>query len=111
MVVVAFTICKSPPSTTTACSTAITWWCRVSGPLEGVFVKGYAGGGAITKGTMIDEDFPPLTVPYSSTSSDILGHLSYASIDAGFTFLDNTRRLCERRRAAINIARLPELLR
>jgi hypothetical protein len=64
----------------------------VSGMLERVFVKGYAGGGAITKGTLIDEDFPPLTVPYSSTSSDILGHLSYASVDAGFTFLDNTRR-------------------
>jgi hypothetical protein len=32
-----------------------------SGSLKGVFVKGYAGGGAITNGTFIDEDFPPLT--------------------------------------------------
>ena len=31
--------------------------------LSGFFIKGFAGGGAITGGGMQDEDFPPVTFP------------------------------------------------
>jgi hypothetical protein len=34
-----------------------------------VFVKGYAGIGSLDSGHLIDEDFEPVTVPYSSTTS------------------------------------------
>lgn len=62
------------------------------GPMQGIFMKGYIGGGSITKGTLIDEDFPPGVVPYSSTTSNANGNLTYASIDVGYTFFDNTWR-------------------
>ena len=32
--------------------------------LSGFFIKGFAGGGAITGGNLQDEDFPPVTFPY-----------------------------------------------
>jgi hypothetical protein len=47
--------------------------------LSGFFLKGFAGGGAITTGNLRDEDFPPvilpspvgpIATPYSSTNSD-----------------------------------------
>jgi hypothetical protein len=53
--------------------------------LSGFFIKGFVGGGAITGGNLQDEDFPPLTVPYSSTNSEQHdGRLAYATIDAGW---------------------------
>jgi hypothetical protein len=60
---------------------------RVDSPF-GIFVKGYFGGGSIFTGHLYDEDFPPLTVPYSQTVSDTKGPLGYASVDAGYTFYD-----------------------
>lgn len=52
---------------------------------SGFYTKGYVGGGLLLNGTLNDEDFPPLTTPYSSTMSDQKsGGLSYASVDAGF---------------------------
>jgi outer membrane protease len=54
----------------------------------GWFLKGYVGAGVIGGGTLTDEDFPPLTVPYSSTKSEQNdGALVYASVDAGFSVL------------------------
>lgn len=48
------------------------------------FLKGFAGLGAIAGGNLRDEDFPPLTTPYSSTDSPQRGgFLGYATIDAG----------------------------
>jgi len=53
--------------------------------LSGFFVKGFVGGGDITTGNLQDEDFPPVTVPYSSTNSEQHdGRLAYAVIDAGW---------------------------
>jgi hypothetical protein len=37
---------------------------------SGVYVKGYLGGGILTKGDLNDEDFEPVIVPYSSTMSN-----------------------------------------
>jgi len=58
----------------------------------GVFVKGYFGVGVLGGGNLQDEDFPPVTAPYSSTNSDGKnGHLSYASMDLGYYFMDTGR--------------------
>ena len=55
---------------------------------NGWFVKGYAGAGALAKGNLQDEDFPPGIDPYSSTNSDQHGgFLSYASADVGYNVL------------------------
>jgi hypothetical protein len=62
--------------------------------LTGFFIKGYAGGGAITTGNLQDEDFPPFTLPYSSTNSDQRGgQLAYATIDAGWTWRGDSSKL------------------
>ncbi|MGP0093353.1 MAG: hypothetical protein ACLPKB_25945 [Xanthobacteraceae bacterium] len=54
---------------------------------DGIFIKGYAGIGGIGGGNLTDEDFPPITVPYSATTSDQKdGLLSYASVDLGYNF-------------------------
>lgn len=54
----------------------------------GFFLKGYLGGGILPNGSLNDEDFPPVVMPYSSTDSrQREGHLGYASIDAGFNLL------------------------
>jgi opacity protein-like surface antigen len=55
-----------------------------------VFVKGFVGGGAITSGTMHDEDWGiPLSVtqvvPYSNTLSSVKGDLAYGTFDAGYS--------------------------
>src|SRR5262249_1309753 len=55
-----------------------------------VFVKGFVGGGAITSGTMHDEDWGiPLSltqvVPYSNTLSTVKGDLAYGTFDAGYS--------------------------
>ena len=58
-------------------------------PIYGsTFLKGEAGLGAITRGSLQDEDFEPLTDPYSSTKSGQHGGaLDYANIDYGIDFL------------------------
>ena len=53
----------------------------------GGFVKGFIGGGGINSGQLLDEDFPPLTVPYSATTSDTNGTLSYGTIDVGYSLI------------------------
>jgi hypothetical protein len=56
--------------------------------LSGFFLKGYAGLGSINAGTLTDEDFPPVVVPYSATlSSQQNGKLDYMTIDYGYNFL------------------------
>lgn len=50
----------------------------------GWFIKGYVGGGGLFGGKLRDEDFEPITTPYSSTSSDNKsGSMFYGSVDAG----------------------------
>jgi hypothetical protein len=64
--------------------------------LSGFFVKGFAGGGAITTGNLQDEDFPPFDPGgiYSSTNSDQRnGRLAYATIDTGWTWRGDTSKL------------------
>jgi len=58
---------------------------RVDHLRSGFFIKGFAGGGAITRGNLQDEDFPPFTFPYSSTNSEQRdGRLAYATLDLGW---------------------------
>jgi hypothetical protein len=58
---------------------------------SGLFWKGYAGGGLLTGGTLRDEDFPPLTTPYSSTSSTLQNQsLGYINADVGGAILRGT---------------------
>lgn len=55
---------------------------------NGVFLKGYFGGGSINGGKLIDEDFPPAIMPYSRTySKQKDGALNYLSVDLGYNFL------------------------
>ena len=57
---------------------------------SGVYVKGYLGGGIVTKGDLNDEDFAPFIVPYSSTMSNHKdGQMLYGSVDLGFNFVRN----------------------
>ena len=66
----------------------------VSGPLSNFFLKGYFGLGLTKKGSLIDEDFPPITDPYSKTQSDTAGQLRYGSIDFGYNiYTDNRFRI------------------
>ena len=51
----------------------------------GLFVKGFLGGGGITRGNLNDEDFPVFV--YSNTLSSASGHLAYAVTDGGYNFL------------------------
>jgi hypothetical protein len=54
---------------------------------SGVFVKGNVGLGTITNGNLQDEDFPPVTVPYSSTNSPQNGgRLGYLTADIGWAY-------------------------
>jgi Autotransporter beta-domain len=51
----------------------------------GFFFKGNVGLGRIVSGNLQDEDFPPLTSPYSSTNSDQhSGRIGYATADFGW---------------------------
>jgi outer membrane protease len=55
---------------------------------NGWFVKGYVGTGVKARGTLTDEDFPPVVDPYSSTVSDQHnGYLTYASADIGYNIV------------------------
>ncbi len=57
---------------------------------SGVYVKGYLGGGILTKGDLNDEDFEPFIVPYSSTmSNEKDGQMLYGSVDLGFNVVRN----------------------
>jgi opacity protein-like surface antigen len=58
---------------------------RIDAP-SNLFVKGFVGGGALTRGRLNDEDWAifNLTVPYSNTISDVKGKIVYATIDAGY---------------------------
>jgi hypothetical protein len=58
------------------------------GILRNVFVKGFGGGGKITRGTLYDEDFPPL-IDYSKTLSQSLGSLRYGAVDLGYNVYTN----------------------
>jgi len=50
----------------------------------GLFWKGYAGGGLLTRGNLQDEDFPPGITPYSSTNSTLQNQtIGYISFDFG----------------------------
>jgi hypothetical protein len=61
---------------------------RVDHASTGLFWKGYAGGGLLTQGNLRDEDFPPLTAPYSSTNSSLQNQsLGYISVDFGGALL------------------------
>lgn len=54
----------------------------------GWFLKGYLGLGAMSSGSLQDEDFPPGITPYSSTISQQRGGwLDYASADVGYDFV------------------------
>ena len=57
---------------------------------EGVFLKGFAGGGKVASGKMHDEDWllAGNTIPYSNTLSDpVKGSLAYAAVDVGYAML------------------------
>jgi Omptin family len=55
---------------------------------SGFFLKGYVGAGALSGGKLQDEDFPPVTSPYSSTKSQHgEGYLAYGSVDLGFNVI------------------------
>lgn len=57
---------------------------------SGLFIKGYVGGGSIANGQMYDEDFPPLTTPYSETyQRQKNGMFDYLSSDFGYTLFYN----------------------
>ncbi|RWQ69204.1 MAG: omptin family outer membrane protease [Mesorhizobium sp.] len=58
----------------------------------GIFVKGLLGAGGVTEGSLVDEDFPPLTEPYSNTSSDQRGgDITYFTTDLGYYFWNTPR--------------------
>ena len=55
---------------------------------SGFFSKGFLGAGGMTNGVLIDEDFPGFGGAYSNTVSYAKGgHLGYATIDLGYSFL------------------------
>lgn len=55
---------------------------------NGLFWKGYAGGGLLTQGNLQDEDFPPGITPYSSTNSTLQNQsIGYVSLDMGGALL------------------------
>jgi outer membrane protease len=56
---------------------------------NGWFLQGYAGLGAISSGSLQDEDFvTPFFAPYSSTTSEQRnGYLSYGTVNVGYDLL------------------------
>lgn len=55
--------------------------------LNGLFLKGYFGGGSLMNGHMNDEDFPPYIDPYSNTyHRQKNGNIDYLSIDVGYNW-------------------------
>ncbi|MDE2364588.1 MAG: hypothetical protein KGM42_18065 [Hyphomicrobiales bacterium] len=60
------------------------------GIIRDFFLKGYAGAGKISHGSLADEDFPPF-VDYSKTMSSANGRLAYGAIDLGYNVFTNQR--------------------
>jgi len=55
---------------------------------SGVFLKGNIATGSVSSGSLKDEDFPPYSSPYSSTTSEQRdGSVTYGTLDAGYDFL------------------------
>src|SRR5262249_5843745 len=50
--------------------------------------RGIFGCGSINGGRLLDEDFPPMTIPFSETSSSTSATLSYGTIDAGYSVVN-----------------------
>ncbi len=62
--------------------------------ISGFFLKGYLGGSGLNAGSLKDEDFPPVVVPYSSTNSDQHGgQLRYGTVDFGWDWRSQNWRL------------------
>lgn len=62
---------------------------RVGTSVSGFYVRGNAGVSIPDFGTLQDEDFEPLTSPYSSTDSILQdGWLSYVNADVGYELLN-----------------------
>ncbi|MCB4770434.1 outer membrane beta-barrel protein [Ancylobacter sp. Lp-2] len=57
----------------------------------GLFVKGFAGLGALSGGQLNDEDFPAGPVYSNTVSSLDNGNLSYGAVDVGYDLLDTRR--------------------
>jgi opacity protein-like surface antigen len=56
-----------------------------------LFLKGFIGGGALASGRMNDEDFPPITAPYSNTLQvHSGGSIKYAQVDLGYNLFRTT---------------------
>ncbi|WP_198018874.1 outer membrane beta-barrel protein [Azorhizobium doebereinerae] len=56
-----------------------------------LFLKGYAGLGTLSGGTLYDEDFPAGPA-YSNTATTLRdGHLSYGALDLGYDFITRGR--------------------
>ncbi|MBA4695981.1 MAG: porin family protein [Legionella sp.] len=56
--------------------------------LNGLYLKGYLGGGSLPRGRVIDEDFPPFITEYSQTlSKQRYGFFNYFTIDVGYDLL------------------------
>ena len=53
----------------------------------GIFIKGFVGGGSISGGRLLDEDFPFPGFPYSETTSVAAGTLSYGTVDLGYSVI------------------------
>ena len=62
-----------------------------SGPLSNFFLKGTLGFGLTKSGNLVDEDFEPITDPYSRTQSDTAGKLRYGNIDLGYNVYTDKR--------------------
>jgi hypothetical protein len=62
-----------------------------SGPLSNFFLKGSFGFGLTKNGNLVDEDFAPITDPYSRTQSDAGGKLRYGNIDFGYNVYTDKR--------------------
>ena len=61
------------------------FYARLDHPSSGLFIKGFAGIGKETGGSLQDQDFPPGVSPYSSTNSSLAdGRVGYASVDLGY---------------------------
>jgi hypothetical protein len=62
-----------------------------TGLIRNFFLKGTLGGGEISNGKLFDEDFPPVTAPYSKTESSTSGALRYGTLDLGYNLYTRER--------------------
>ena len=54
---------------------------------SGIFVKGFLGAGGINRGGLFDEDFPASGAYSNTLSGNNSGHIGYATVDLGYSFL------------------------